>query len=168
MSQTTVIDYSDVAPIEGALVSSHHDSVIKTVLAGAAAGLFPGRWCGQQAGQNIRTGRHPAVTTEVTGTHHGIVIYDGTREHALGSDPLYKQFTAAPVLKKGIIWVVTEQAITTFGPAAFARFAAGAGGSVLGRFRLDADTATAAAVPTGRFVSLAGAGERVKLEINLP
>jgi hypothetical protein len=49
------------------------------------------------------------------------------------------------ILRRGHIWVVTETAIAEQAQL-FCRYAAGAGGSVLGAFRNDADTSTAGAV----------------------
>ncbi len=73
-----------------------------------------------------------------------------------------------PVLRRGRIYVKPEDAVVQ-GVQAFARFASGGGGTELGRFRSDADTATAAAVPSARwFTSTTAADQVAVLEINLP
>lgn len=68
---------------------------------------------------------------------------------------------------QGSIYVVTEQAVTPADPV-FVRYAAGAGGTQLGAFRKDADTATAVALANARWTGNAAAGEVVGLELNLP
>ncbi len=71
------------------------------------------------------------------------------------------------VITQGAVWVQVDSAVTPNSPV-FARYAAGAGGSVLGRFRADADTATAVAMPNARFLSSGASGSLVLLQLNLP
>lgn len=73
----------------------------------------------------------------------------------------------ADVLRKGRIWVVVEEAIS-LGDGVFYRHTAGGGGSVIGAFRTDADTATADDVSTScRWLTeTTGAGVAL-LEVNL-
>jgi hypothetical protein len=59
------------------------------------------------------------------------------------------------VLKRGTVWVTVEQAVLNY-DIAFARFASGAGGTQLGAWRKDADTATAALVKGARFLTAQG------------
>lgn len=54
-------------------------------------------------------------------------------------------FNAGTVIHRGLVVVEIEEAVTP-ADAVFIRFASGAGGTILGRFRTDADTATADAV----------------------
>lgn len=61
------------------------------------------------------------------------------------------------IVKAGSIWVFTEEAVSDQDPV-YVRIAAGAGGSVLGAFRNDADTASCVAVSDARFVRNAAAG----------
>lgn len=78
----------------------------------------------------------------------------------------YLDEEAMPVRRKGRIWVICEDGCTQ-GEPAFCRYVAGAGGSVLGAWRTDVDTASAVAVAGARFVTTASAGELVELELNL-
>jgi hypothetical protein len=106
---------------------------------------------------------HPNATADVTARPQGIVVRDQTRKNTTG----YETNDAVRVLRRGKIWVQVENAVTA-DAAAFCRFASGGGGSVLGSFRSDADTATAVAFPTAVFrTSTSGAG-LAQIEINLP
>lgn len=72
------------------------------------------------------------------------------------SEGNYIDSEIVPVLTAGGIWVVTETATNDLDPV-YVRVAAGAGGSVLGAFRNDADSATAVLVP-GKFTRTCAAG----------
>ncbi len=69
------------------------------------------------------------------------------------------------VLSRGTCWVRTESAVVV-GARPFVRFAAGAGGTQLGAFRGDADTATAVELTGGRFLNSASAGGLVQVEFD--
>lgn len=88
-------------------------------------------------------------------------------EGSAGVDSAYPDKSAVCVMKQGSIWVEVEEAVT---PAddVFCRFDVGAGGSELGIFRTDADTATAFQVTQARWKTSAGANEYAELEINIP
>lgn len=68
------------------------------------------------------------------------------------------------IMRMGEIYVYTEQAVVPGDPVFF-RHTAGAGGSVIGRFRKDADTATADQIPGATFETTAGAGELAKVQL---
>lgn len=70
----------------------------------------------------------------------------------------YIDAETVPFLEQGGIWVYSEEAIADRDPV-YVRVAAGAGGSVLGAFRNDADSASCVAVTGARFMRDAtGAG----------
>jgi hypothetical protein len=73
------------------------------------------------------------------------------------------------VVRKGRIWVRIEETVVV-GDAVFYRFAAGGGGTALGRFRNDADTATCAALPGATWIKggTVALGAIALLEVNLP
>jgi len=109
-------------------------------------------------------------TTDFTGlgTVEGILIWDGGKV----KDPVtgfnYEAGDELPVLRSGRVWVLAENA-SPRGGQAFARFTSGGGGSVLGRIRSNADTGSAAAIPSARFTTTTtGTDELVIVEINLP
>jgi hypothetical protein len=62
-----------------------------------------------------------------------------------------------PMVEQGGIWVFTEEAVVDGDPV-YVRIASGAGGSQIGAFRNDADTASCVLVPDARFVRNASAG----------
>lgn len=101
----------------------------------------------------------------------GVLIQDHTHPQATpianGGVP---SNAMASIVSQGEVWVQVEQAVTPSSPV-FARFnAAGATGTnpAVGRFRIDADTARAVAVPNARFLTSAAAGGLALLELNLP
>ncbi len=118
----------------------------------------------------------PTSATEITdGDGLGVAMFDASKEPAqtaaaetAGHE--YDVEQAVPVLGKGRIWVLCDDAATiTANSQAFVRHMAGAGGSDLGRFREDADTASAAALPNALFrsahkdVNFNGVTQRVAL-----
>lgn len=78
----------------------------------------------------------------------------------------YDVDSAVAVLRKGRIFVEVEEAVTPDSDV-FVRHTAGGGGSELGIFRTDADTASAVQVTNARFKSSAAANGVAILEINL-
>jgi hypothetical protein len=58
------------------------------------------------------------------------------------------------VLRRGYIWVKVEEAVNRGDPV-YMRYAAGAGGTILGSFRKSADTATASLVKGAQYMSTA-------------
>lgn len=109
----------------------------------------------------------PAASADVTATFRGVSVRDESRKPGVG----YEVGDPVGVLRQGVIYVEVEETVVD-GESAFCRFQSGAGGSVLGRFRNDADTASCAAVPTGVFrgATVAGPGGVLlcALELNLP
>lgn len=71
------------------------------------------------------------------------------------------------VMERGRVFVEVEDAVAA-GEPAFARFVAGAGGTQLGAFRSDADTASADAIPGLMYKTSASAGGIAELSVNLP
>lgn len=78
-----------------------------------------------------------------------------------------QQYDAVSVCSKGAVWVISETAVTANTSAVFCRYATGTG-TVIGSFRTDADTATAAVVPGARWLTSCLAGGLAQLEVNLP
>lgn len=148
--------------------------------AGAGAGTFlvPGTDAEKQAVA-------PTSATQITdGDGLGVVRYDASKEPArvpaaLAAGNEFDPEQMAYLKATGKIWVRCDDGATIVANTpAFVRFASGAGGSVLGRFRQDADTATAAALPNAVFRSVhkdvklhgeATASQRIALvQLNLP
>lgn len=107
----------------------------------------------------------PAAAADITANFMGITIRDVAREPvADGSTTDYAAGKGVSILTRGRIWVSCETAAAKNGNV-FARYAAGAGGSVLGSIRNDVDTASAAQVPNARFDSTIGAAGLVIVKL---
>jgi hypothetical protein len=99
--------------------------------------------------------RLPRVAADVSAGFLGIAGWDSTEQYALGG---WQAGTIPKLLHRGHIWCVTEGAIAELAQM-YCRFASGAGGSQLGAFRGDADSASAGAVVGLRALeSCSGAG----------
>jgi hypothetical protein len=104
----------------------------------------------------------PTATADVTARPRGFSV-----RNQLTKPGGYELNEAVTLLRRGIIWVQTEGAVSQDGQV-FARFAAGAGGSVLGSIRGDADTGTAVAIPGAVFRSTTSGAGLAQVEINMP
>ncbi len=105
----------------------------------------------------------PATIAEITANDGGVALIDSTARSGVG----YVATDTVRVLVRGRVWVTTEATVAQSDPA-FVRGVAGAGGSVLGLFRADADTASAVAAPnTQYFIGTTGAGLAV-VTVNHP
>jgi hypothetical protein len=92
---------------------------------------------------------HPSATGQKP---LGVVMHShATVSKEDGLDAGYATKETANVLRKGYIWVVIEETVA-IGDAVFFRHTAGGGGTKLGAFRNDADTATADAITNARWV----------------
>jgi hypothetical protein len=110
----------------------------------------------------------PTATADVTARPRGIAVKDESRRGPQSGFPGgYELGDSVTYVKRGRVWVAVEGAVAQ-DSSAFCRFAAGGGGTVLGAWRADADTATAVAFPTAVFrTSTTGAGFAI-VEVNLP
>lgn len=111
----------------------------------------------------------PSASSDITaaGSALGVVVADqGRAQDPSVSGPQYPQNSACPILRRGRIWVLVEEAVND-GDLPFVRFAAGAGGTQLGAFRKSADTATAAALSGCVFRSSALAGGYAVLQVGV-
>lgn len=105
----------------------------------------------------------PTATGEVTASQVGIALRDDSKASGAG----YAIDDEVRVMVKGRAFVAVEGTVAA-GGAIFARFASGAGGTALGALRADADTASAVAIPSAKFVrGITGAGITVA-SINQP
>lgn len=106
-----------------------------------------------------------------TGTDVVLGITVNQAEGADLDDPstahLYPALSQVPYLRKGRVVVEVEETVTRGDPV-YARFTAGAGGTVRGAFRNDDDGGTALLVPNTRFDRGGTAGSRAVVDANLP
>lgn len=92
-------------------------------------------------------GTLPDATGEITGIHGaGVVLRDPTKASGVG----YESGDMMRVMIRGRAFVLAEETVVVT-DTPFARFASGGGGTQLGAFRNDADTATCVALPNSRF-----------------
>lgn len=98
----------------------------------------------------------------------GVLVHTHAQENPDLADPLgVDQLEVASVLRRGRIWVVVEEAVAVGDPVFF-RHTAGGGGSEIGAFRNDADTATCDQLTQAAWLQgSAGAGVAL-LEVNVP
>lgn len=171
MTVQTTYTVDHVRALAGEFVDSQRDSmkISKVALAAIDFGLFVAK----RAADAAETCRAPGATGDVTtsGLLLGVAMKDQTRRTATGgaSTSGYAIDDLVTIARKGVIWVTCEEAMA-IGDSVFVRFAAGAGGTVLGAVRNDADTATCVAVPNGSCsvaVPSSAAGI-VGLNVNLP
>ena len=174
MSQTSV-DTEEAVAFEGLIADSVHKDIISRLANEAATPFIPfGKLVVANASDGDDQCQLPGATGEVTGNQAlGIAIADVSVE----TDPdiawgHYKQFLGVPIMRRGRIWVIAEDEVTTLAKDVFVRFA-DPGGSAplasLGSFRTDADTADAVQLTQCRWLTTTtGTGTLAKLEINLP
>lgn len=99
--------------------------------------------------------RLPRVAADVSAGFLGIAALDSTEPYVAGG---WQPGSIPKLMHRGHIWCVTEGAIAELAPM-YCRFASGAGGTQLGAFRGDADSASAGAVVGLRALeSCSGAG----------
>ena len=102
------------------------------------------------------------------GTLAGVLAHKQNRSQpALATTLGIVQNEVASLVRNGRIWVVVEEPIVV-GDAVFVRHTAGGGGSQLGAFRNDADTATAQTVPEASWLKGSSTTGIALLQINLP
>jgi hypothetical protein len=146
--------------------------------AGNAAGTFlvPGTDAETQA-------IVPTTAVSITdGDGLGVLMYDASKMPAVGAAAIaagneYDDEDMLPINGSGRIWVLCDPgAVIVANTPAFVRFAAGAGGTKLGAFRQNVDTASAAALPNAVFRSAhrdvdfdqAGVQRVALVQLNLP
>jgi hypothetical protein len=103
------------------------------------------------------------------GTLAGVLAHKQNRaDPSLGAALGIEQNEIASLVRTGRIWVTVEEAIVVGTDDVFVRHTAGGGGSTLGAFRTDADTASAQAVLNANWIQGSAAAGIALLQINLP
>lgn len=167
MPQTTITSIPAVAK-EGLLYDAQGspDGIISGVVE-EATGIKPGRLVIRAAGGDF-SGKLPAAAGSFGTNVLGVSAFSHKARSTLTSsdNEVYDDKTTIPLVRQRRMWVLVEDAFTP-DSAVFVRVAAGGGGTEIGGFRTDADTATAVAWTGARFVTSGGAGELGVLEINI-
>jgi hypothetical protein len=167
MSQT-VFNTVEAVAHEGMIADVGMDNTVYTGVVNDTNGavLF-GRFVRILTAGNPPTVELPNATGEVTGdSGFGIVVAEKTLEGPGGTFAGHPDGAVIPVLRKGRIWVKSEDAVAAAPQPAFVRFTADA--NPIGGFRTDADTAEAVALPGARFLTNCGAGGLTLLELQIP
>lgn len=144
------------------------NSTIVTRFVDEANGVKPGRFVAKEDDGDKHVGL-PDASGDVTGyLIQGVSLLDEGRDPLrAGTNGEYLDNEPLPVLRKGTVWMLAEDAVSA-GGAVFCRHTA-AGAEELGRVRSDADTSDAVAVPGCVFLtSTSGTDELVLVEVNLP
>jgi hypothetical protein len=158
------LTYSNLAPeaLLG-LMTEDFTRYIDSVIPQTAVKVGKMLTADKTAGLVRNAAKLPAAAGDITKPGAmGIVPWDQSREG--GTDWPTKRPT--PAMRRGRIWVLAEGDIARW-THPFVRFAAGAGGTELGSFRGDADTASAAECPFVIALTDADAGSLVLVEISL-
>ena len=122
-------------------------------------------------GRAVVRGTNP--DTQVTLPSASTPAFFGVAQRIIGlENPLtgtlerdsYLDTETAAIIRSGYIWVITEEAVVPGDPVYY-RFTAGAGGTVIGRFRKTDDTATAAQIDGATFETTAAADSIVKIKL---
>lgn len=174
MSQTTVVDFPPIG-VEGGFVNSsfYRDTLSK--LSNDSSPIPFGHLVVLNSADDDDQCRLPADTLEISsGDAWGVALFQSAKEANPGNTVdtaganTYSINEAVPCVRKGRVWVITEDevAIADLSAPVFVRFAADTF-AVLGAFRTDADTASAVALPGAKFMTTGAAGELVQLELNL-
>ena len=98
----------------------------------------------------------------------GILVHTQAQENpALTGDLGVDLLEVASVLRRGRIWVRVEEAVSVGDPVFF-RHTAGAGGSEIGAFRNDADTASCDQLAGAAWLQGSSGAGVALLEVNIP
>jgi len=128
----------------------------------SATAIFPGLFVAKGTGDDQVI--PPTAAADVV----GLAVDMNARERIRGSVATdgYVQNSILPVAKNYRWYVVSEEAVSP-SDTVYVRVAAGAGGTVLGAVRNDADTASAEALTGAKFVETTTAAGIVAVEISL-
>lgn len=167
MPQTSVT-LAPVAGREGMIASNEMGNVVGSAVCEESGGIKPGRFVsmgtnGFGAGDIAGNGAIlPAAAGDVTAGLLGVSMIDPTREPS----ETFAQYEGFSVLKRGQIWMLSEDACDA-GAAVYVRHTA-AGAEELGTVRSDADTADAAVAPGCRFETTTSGAGLILVSVNLP
>ena len=160
MSQTSYSLRAKAAGIPGQLSCPVQEAVLDSKINALAmpAGIFV---CYDAADDAVKI---PAASGAVTTTGCGFVKKDIAIERQQSQTADYPAKSGVTVMRRGRMFVTTED-LSTFGGQVFVRITAnGAGKLQLGAVRSDADSGNAVALPGCRFIRTVGATGLTELE----
>lgn len=157
--------YSSLAP-EGylGLMTEDFTRFVDTTFPATAVKIGKMLVVDKAAGKPRGASKLPSVSADITSKYnlYGVTIYDQSREGGVD----WPANRPTPVLRRGRVWVIAESTVPRFSPA-FVRIASGAGGTELGSFRGDVDTASAVQCDWAMFITEATAGSLALLEVSI-
>jgi hypothetical protein len=158
----TSYDYTQPEAVLG-MVSEDFTKYVDTVVPQTAVKIGKLLTADKTAGKVRNAAKLPAAAADITKPGAmGVTFLDSTREG--GSD--FPPNRPIGVIRRGRLWVLAESNVARWNHP-FIRYAAGAGGTELGSFRADVDTASAAQLTHAIFLTDASAGQLVLVEIEL-
>jgi len=161
MAQTAV-NFNMAQAFEGLLADSEFKKTDGTRTAVAAIPF--GRGVTKVVGEDEQVQLPDGTDNTIFGISHSTQAIEQTSAGVVE----YADKEPVNVLRRGVVWVQAEEAIDPDSDSVFCRYASGGGGTVIGRFRTDADTASAVAVTGAIFLTSTAAAGLVKIEINFP
>lgn len=173
MSQTTYNQNPDIGE-EGEIASnSQYQDVVSAIADDTNDPILFGSFVTVKtapAGGDLPVVELPNASGEVTGVAGqagGVVVRDKTAENSNASAFTgYVDGEILSIMRRGRIWVISEDAVSAVGVAAFVRYTKEAPDIVLGKFRTDDDSSKAVALPGARFLTTCDAGGLVLLELS--
>jgi len=134
-----------------------------TKIAGAATSFGLGVAQRETQTDGVEEAAPPTTDDDVLEHFRGIALKDETRLNGDG----YEANDPMCLLTNGAVWVPVEESVDVDG-AVYCRHTASGENTVLGKFRSDSDTNTAAQVPGARYVKMNADADLALVEINLP
>lgn len=154
-------DYNNLEKsVEGGLADSgHHDLVTRY----ADAAIPFGRGL-------VAVGPDKSALPSATGfMFDGVAIMKHKAQTNADNEAEYEANEAISTLRRGRVWVLAEQEVTSVDDPVYMRHTANGGTTAPGRFRIDADTDNADEITNARWLTTtSGADELALLEINTP
>lgn len=153
---------------EGSLRDLDPGRYIESAIAGEP--IAPGRFVLRNASApSNKTVLLPASAADITNSFlaGGVSVLDASVERTPNDDALYGQYSAFPMIRKGRIWVVSEDTIAALG-GVYVRFQNGTGVLPIGRFS-SVTHADKGLLPNARWLTTTSApGQLALLGIDLP
>lgn len=162
MSQTSY-SIDQAAAYDGSVYDLGSTDVVTAVV---ESSVIPGIFVTKGAASKGVT--PPDALGEVTNPAlaRGFVVRDVSQESNASGELVYASEALVPVLKKGRIWVVCEDAFDE-SDRVYVRYATTTNGTQLGRVRTDIDATNAVLLERARFLNSGDAGALALLDLDL-
>ena len=164
-------DFSDTSAanrrVTGDFSTAYNGNMVETVLVAQGQEIPCGvAVCMDERSSDNQAVRLPRQASDLTSFRFaGVVLNDVAKvAYAVNGKQTFHRNTMLPLLRDGYVYVKVESNVSK-GDQAYARFASGSGGSQLGAFRNDADSASAAALARCFFETTATAGNLAVLRV---